>query len=383
VAGDPVREGVLDALAHLCALAGAAFVARGAVLLDGMVPVPRVPDDGDLPLLSIVVPARNEARTIARCVGSLLAQDLSRLEVIVVDDRSDDRTGAILDELARGEPRLRVIHGEPLPDGWVGKPWALVQGTRASRGDWLLFTDADTWHAPNASASTLGFARRHGLDALSLWVHQELESWGERAVLPTLLGLILYATGSIRQLNDPRDTGHVLANGQYILTTRACYDALGGHAALRGEIVEDIAFARRLKADGRFRFAIADGSALAARTVGRFHQEHLCCGTRRSARARRGGCVPEPPVGRARRARCRRTRTAATGSGVRGAGHAGGHGRDRGVPAAPDSDPCALRGVRAGRLRGERGHPAYVDGVRAQRSRRHLAWAPVHRTRRR
>jgi len=262
VAGDLVREGVLDALAHLCALAGAAFVARGAVLLDGMVPVPRVPDDGDLPLLSIVVPARNEARTIARCVGSLLAQDLARLEVIVVDDRSDDRTGAILDELARGEPRLRVIHGEPLPDGWVGKPWALVQGTRASRGDWLLFTDADTWHAPNASASTLGFARRHGLDALSLWVHQELESWGERAVLPTLLGLILYATGSIRQLNDPRDTGHVLANGQYILTTRACYDALGGHAALRGEIVEDIAFARRLKADGRFRFAIADGSAL-------------------------------------------------------------------------------------------------------------------------
>jgi hypothetical protein len=89
-----------------------------------------------------------------------------------------------------------------------------------------------------------------------------MESWGERAVLPTVLGLVLFATGSIRQLNDPRDTEHALANGQYILSSRACYQALGGHAALRGEIVEDIAFARRLKADGRFRLAIADGSDL-------------------------------------------------------------------------------------------------------------------------
>jgi chlorobactene glucosyltransferase len=262
VADDSLSERALDLLGHLCALAAFAFVARGATLLEGWTRVEPAQADAELPLLSIVVPARNEARTIARCVRSLLAQQLARFEVIVVDDRSDDGTGAILEELARDEPRLRVIRGEPLPDGWVGKPWALEQGVRASSGDWLLFTDADTWHAPNASVSSLSFARRHDLDALSLWAHQEMESWGERAVLPTVLGLVLFATGSIRQLNDPRDTEHALANGQYILSSRACYQALGGHAALRGEIVEDIAFARRLKADGRFRLAIADGSDL-------------------------------------------------------------------------------------------------------------------------
>jgi len=262
VAGDSVSERALDFLGHLSALAALAFAGRGATLLDGWMQVAPVHGELDLPLLSIIVPARNEARTIARCVISLLAQDLQRFEVIVVDDCSVDGTGAILEELARDQPRLRVITGEPLPDGWVGKPWALEQGVRAARGEWFLFTDADTWHAPNASASSLCFVREHRLDALSLWVYQEMESWGERAVLPTILGLVLFATGSLRQVNDPRDVEHALANGQYILTSRACYDALGGHAALRGELVEDVAFARRLKTDGRFRLVIADGATL-------------------------------------------------------------------------------------------------------------------------
>ena len=107
----------------------------------------------DPPSLSVIVPARNEARSIARCVRSLLAQTLPDYELIVVDDRSEDATPAILAELARAHPRLRVVRGEALPAGWVGKPWALVQGARAARGEWLLFTDADTRHAPAACAS--------------------------------------------------------------------------------------------------------------------------------------------------------------------------------------------------------------------------------------
>ena len=252
-------ERALDALAHACALVGLGYAARAATMARGWLRVPVVAALPDAPSLSVIVPARNEERTIARCVRSLLAQTLPDYELIVVDDRSEDATPAILAELAHEHPRLRVVRGEPLPDGWVGKPWALTQGARAARGAWLLFTDADSWHAPAACTSALAFVRAHGADALTLATHQELGSWGERAVLPTILGMVVIASGSPAQLNDPADIEHALANGQYILVSRAAYDALGGHEALRGEIVEDVAFARRLKRDGRFRLLLAGG----------------------------------------------------------------------------------------------------------------------------
>lgn len=129
----------------------------------------------------------------------------------------------------------------------------------AARGAWLLFTDADTFHAPHACASALAYALAHDADALTLWTYQELGTWAERAMLPSLLGIVLLASGTIEQLNDPADRDHALANGQYVLVTRVAHKALGGYEALRGEIAEDIAFARRLKADGRFRLTLADG----------------------------------------------------------------------------------------------------------------------------
>jgi chlorobactene glucosyltransferase len=182
--------------------------------------------------------------------------------VIVVDDRSTDRTAAILAELAHEHPALRLVRGEPLPPRWVGKPWALAQGARIASGAWLLFTDADTWHAPQACASALAFALARRIDALTLWTHQELGSWAERAVLPSVLGMVLLGSGTMEQLNDPADPEHALANGQYVLVSRAAYDALGGHDALRGEILDDVMFARRLKADGRFRILLADGQRI-------------------------------------------------------------------------------------------------------------------------
>jgi len=262
VADHPLSERLLDGLAHLCALTGTAYAVRAYTATDGWVRVPAVASLADAPALSIVVPARNEERSIERCVRSLLAQTLDDYDVIVVDDRSEDRTGAILAELAREDARLRVIRGAPLPDGWVGKPWALAQGVRAARGEWLLFTDADTWHAPHASASALAFARERGADVLTLWTHQELGSWGERAVLPSTLAMVMLGSGTMAQINDPADHEHALANGQYVLVSRAAHEALGGFEALRGEIVEDVAFARRLKADGRFRLVLADGASL-------------------------------------------------------------------------------------------------------------------------
>ena len=262
MAEDSLSENVLDTLAHLCALAGIAYAVRASTATQGWNEVPAVFSLDSAPSLSVIVPARNEERSIERCVRSLLAQTLHDYEVIVVDDRSEDRTGAILADLAREDPRLRVISGAPLPDGWVGKPWALAQGVRAARGAWLLFTDADTCHAPHASSSALAFVRARGADALSIWTHQELGSWGERAVLPTIMAMVMLGSGTMAQVNDPADRDHALANGQFILVARAAHEALGGFDALRGEIVEDIAFARRLKADGRFRLVLADGAQL-------------------------------------------------------------------------------------------------------------------------
>jgi len=262
VAADSLSERVLDALAHVCALAAVGYAARAATLTEGWERVPEAARLDDAPSLTAIVPARNEERAIERCVRSLLAQTLDDVEVVVVDDGSEDRTPEILARIAREDRRLRVVPGEPLPDGWIGKPWALAQGARAARGEWLLFTDADTVHAPAACGSALAFVRGRRADALSLNTYQELGTWGERAILPTILGFILFVVGPISRLNDPAAPDNALANGQYILIARAAYDALGGHEALRDRIAEDVAFAERLKRDGRFRLVLADGETL-------------------------------------------------------------------------------------------------------------------------
>jgi chlorobactene glucosyltransferase len=233
---------------HLCALGALGFAAAALRAGAGWERVAPRDDPGDLPMLSIVVPARDEAANIERCVRSLLAQSLRRFELIVVDDRSTDATPEILRGLAREDARLQVVAGADLPEGWVGKPWALHQGAERARGAWLLFTDADSWHAPHAEASVLQYALEHGVDAVSLGTGQELGSFWERAVLPSALVLIVMA------FHD-----RPIANGQYILVSREAYDALGGHAALRAEIAEDIEFAKRLAADGRFRLKLAGG----------------------------------------------------------------------------------------------------------------------------
>lgn len=247
---------------HLAAGAALAFAARSATHAGGWPLVPKSDDAAGLPSLSIVVPARDEERGIERCVRSLCAQSLPDCEVIVVDDRSSDATRAILRRLEAAEPRLRVVDGRPLPEGWVGKPWALNQGTAVARGDWVLFTDADSWHAPQAAASALRFALAQGADALSLVWEIELETFWERAVLPSILGMIVLATGPVSDVNDPAKPENAIASGAFILVRRAAFEALGGHYALRARIAEDLEFARLIKRDGRFRFLIAEGREL-------------------------------------------------------------------------------------------------------------------------
>jgi len=257
---------VVRPLIHACAGIALLYAGRCASFAASWLDAPllaRAPDQ-PLPLLSIVVPARDEERSIERCVRSLLAQQWLDIEVIVVDDRSTDATPQILERLACDDARLRVVRGADLPAGWIGKPWALAQGVRYARGEWLLFTDADSWHEPGGAASMVWLATQGGVDAVSIATRQELGTFWERAVLPSILGLILFVAGPLGAINDPKKPKHALANGQYILVARRAYDALGGHAALRSEIVEDVAFARRLKEDGRFRFLLVGGDRIAS-----------------------------------------------------------------------------------------------------------------------
>jgi len=291
---------VLKPLIHLCAATSLAYALRAAKFAASWVDLPLLaaPPDKPLPALSIVVPARDEERSIEACVRSLLAQEWLDFEVIVVDDRSTDATPEILTRLASEHARLRVVRGEPLPPGWIGKPWALVQGARHARGEWLLFTDADSTHAPRGAASALWFATRGGFHALSIATHQELGTFWERAALPSILGTILFVAGPLAEINDPATPNKAVANGQYILVEREAYRALGGHEALRAEIVEDVMFARRLKADGRFRFVLAGGAQLAsvrmyrsAREIWAGFTKNVFVGAEGDVRALGGGAI--------------------------------------------------------------------------------------------
>lgn len=221
-------------------------------------------EDDYLPLVSIVLPARDEERNIRACVESLLAQDYPRFELIVVDDASSDATPRILAAIAREHARagrMRVARLESLPPGWAGKPHALHAGTEVARGEWLLFTDADTRHDPAALRTAIARARAGAVDLYSLLTAQELPDFWGRVIMPiAFMGIAsLYPE---REVNDPRSEV-AIANGQYLLIRRAVYEALGGYAnpELRGTVVDDRDLAHAVKRRG-YRLVVADGRAL-------------------------------------------------------------------------------------------------------------------------
>jgi len=217
------------------------------------------------PLVSIIVPARNEEDNIRRCVESLLEQDYDNYEVIVVDDGSTDETPAILDELARSHPhrdRLYVLRlRDDLPEGWAGKPHAIQKGTQEARGKWLLFTDADTYHAPNALRSSLAQAIEEKADLFTIGSTQELPAFWDKVLMPMVyLGIsMLYPP---KLVNNPRSKV-AIANGQYILIRREVYDALGGYARqeLRDALLDDRDLAQVVKDHG-YKLRFVDGSDL-------------------------------------------------------------------------------------------------------------------------
>ena len=201
------------------------------------------------PLVSVIVPARDEERGIGAAVRSLRALDYDRVEVIVVDDQSDDGTLAAAREAADGDPRVTVIPGAPLPGGWVGKPWACWQGVARARGEWLLFTDADVVHAPDSLGRTLAMARRLGRGGLTLLPTIDCGGAVERAVMPAALTAIATFVSPGPLARSARSRVAIAAGG-YILMARALYDRVGGHAAIRGRMVDDVCLAAAVKRAG-------------------------------------------------------------------------------------------------------------------------------------
>ncbi len=215
--------------------------------------------DKDLPFVSVLVPARNEETKIARCLESLLAQDYPNFELIVIDDRSTDGTGAIIAELAKKDPRIKFVQGKDAPSGWIGKCNALAYAVGHASGDWFVFTDADTYHHKNSLRDSITHAVDNKIDMLSFVPMQELGSFSETLIMPVLLSAFLLGD-PFHTVNDP-NAKRAYAYGQYILCRRTSYMALGGHHSVRDEIVEDHALARVFKHKG-YKIEIVDGKSL-------------------------------------------------------------------------------------------------------------------------
>ncbi|AGA26668.1 glycosyltransferase [Singulisphaera acidiphila] len=208
------------------------------------------------PLVTAIIPAKDEEGTLAECLASVCAQAYPNLEIIVVDDRSTDRTGQIAREFATADPRIEVLTIEHLPPGWTGKTHAAQQAADRARGDWFWFLDADTRHSPENLEIVMEYARDRGAALTSLLPEMRCETFWENVVQP-LAGIVLMQSYPLFRVNNDRSS-LAFANGQYILIKRSAYEAAGGHHAVRDRFVEDIRLAARVKALGLpIRVAIA------------------------------------------------------------------------------------------------------------------------------
>ena len=207
--------------------------------------------------VSAIVPARNEEATIAAAVESLAAQPEIQ-EIFVINDQSTDGTAAQLEQLSSRHAQLRVLETQELPSGWVGKNYAVSLGAAQATGDWLLFTDADGIHLPGSTARALADAAATGAGLVSYSPEQETRTWWEKALIPFVYTRLAHKF-SYAAVNDPGSPA-AAASGQYLLIRREDYERIGGHAAVAGEVLEDVALARLAKQAGiRLHFASGHG----------------------------------------------------------------------------------------------------------------------------
>jgi glycosyltransferase involved in cell wall biosynthesis len=229
------------------------------------------PAAADPPSVTVVVAAKDEEANIAACIEGLLRQDYARLHVVIADDRSDDRTGAIIDEFARRDPRLTAVHVRELPAGWFGKNNAMRLGVAESRGDWLCFSDADCqYDSPRLLTAAVRFALRERVDFLSVLPFLEASTFWERVVQPAAGGIMVFWYPP-QKVNDPASP-RAYANGAFMLMPRRTYEAIGGHDAVRDTLNEDMHMARRVKQRGLRLRVIRGGRAYRVRMYTGFRQ---------------------------------------------------------------------------------------------------------------
>ncbi len=198
--------------------------------------------------VTAIVPARNEEAVIGACIESLARQpEIS--EILVVNDQSADRTASVVRGLMEKVPHLRLLETHGLPDGWVGKNYALWIGVQQAKGAWLLFTDADAEHESNSTARALQLAQEHNAALVSFSPEQITKNWYEKALIPYVY-LRLAKHFSFDDVNDPNSRA-AAANGQFLLIRCDVYDSIGGHPSVAGEVLEDVAFALGVKATGQ------------------------------------------------------------------------------------------------------------------------------------
>ena len=209
-------------------------------------PAPPSPTTAPRPRISVVIAARNEELDLPDTLDCLLAQNYPDLEILVVEDSSTDRTREVIDARA---PRVRRVNPPPLPPGWVGKNWACWNGARAATGEWILFEDADVHTHPGTVRTTFEWAQREHADLATIAPKVEMKSFWERLVLPFYVQVVLtyFRTPHVNRPGSKT----AMANGQFWMTPRAVYFAMGGHEAIRSIVLEDVAIARRYRGAGK------------------------------------------------------------------------------------------------------------------------------------
>lgn len=210
------------------------------------------------PRISVLVPARNEQASIADCVDALLAQDYPALEIVVLDDDSTDRTAEIV--RARRDPRLRLVTGASLPEGWTGKNWACHQLAARAHGDVLCFVDANTILTPDTLSRAAGELRDSDLGLVSMLLRTDTGTASEAVLMP-IVNYALLALLPAALIEKPGFRKEAIALGPFVMVTRSAYSAAGGHAAEPAHIVDDVQLARSVKASGH-RIALRNGTDL-------------------------------------------------------------------------------------------------------------------------
>ncbi|HXL73334.1 MAG TPA: glycosyltransferase [bacterium] len=224
------------------------------------------------PHVSILIPARNEAKRIGPCLKSLLEQDYPNYEILVLDDRSTDDTFDLVQRCGKSDPltraahlgraphRVKIFEGKALPEGWLGKPWACYQLSLKARGEWLFFIDADTWHLPETLKRTVQMAEAGKAEALSLLTRQITRTWMEALVIPVMaFHLLAFFPARLALKAKSRFSRFAGVSGQFIFIRRSVYQAFGGHQKVKNEVVEDLNLGKRLVLKG-YRVVLGDGS---------------------------------------------------------------------------------------------------------------------------